>query len=81
MKAAVQDTYGQHTDGNKMRFDIVMSEDEKNVDTIYRYGQEYLKDKRVMCNKLTLPVCEFNHIERATDKIIKVIEVKGYHFC
>lgn len=79
MKVAVWDTYVVRTDGKKMHFDIVVPESEKNEDTIYRFGQEYLKGKSVKSELLTSKECEFCHIEHASTTIIKDIERKGYH--
>ncbi len=79
MKVAVWDTYVVRANGRKMHFDIIVSEDEKNVDIIYQFGQEYLKGKNVPSEILTSKECEFCHIEEASDKIINDIEAKAYH--
>lgn len=79
MKVAVWDTYVLKADGNRMHFDIVVPEDEKNADKIYKYGQEYLKGKSVVSDKLTSTECEFCHIEQASEMIVRDIEERGYH--
>ncbi len=79
MKVAVWDTYVQRTDGRKMHFDIIVSENVKDVNLIYQFGREYLKDKDVELKMLTANECEFCHIEEASQVIINAIASKGYH--
>lgn len=79
MKVAVWDTYVVRTNGNRMHFDIVVSENEKNKNKIYQFGQEYLNDKNVTSKILTSKECEFCHIENATEQMNKNIKSKGFH--
>ncbi|MCU4174025.1 DUF2024 family protein [Carboxylicivirga sp. N1Y90] len=79
MEVAVWDTYVLKEDGNKMHFDIVVREEEKNPDVIYKYGQAFLKGKSVVSELVTSKECEFCHIENASEKVAKDIEDKGYH--
>ncbi len=68
MGVAVWDTYVVRNDGNKMHFDIIVLEEEKNINTIFQFGQDYLKDKNVNSEILTSKECEFCHIEEASVK-------------
>jgi hypothetical protein len=79
MKVAVWDTYVIRTDGIKMHFDILVPQAEKDANKVYQFGQEYLKGKSVVSDKLTSTECEFCHIEQASNKVISDIEEKGYH--
>jgi len=79
MKVAIWDTYVVKTDGNKMHFDIVVPEKEKNAIQIYQFGQEYLKGKNVQSETLRAKECTFCHIENASQIIINAIQSKGYH--
>ena len=62
-----------------MHFDVIVPENLKEEKTIFRYGQEYLKNKDVKVKELTTKECEFCHVEKASDTMIRSIESKGYY--
>ena len=79
MKIAVWDTYVTRVDGKIMHFDILVSNEIKNDDRIYEYGNTYLKSKPFETGSLTSKECQFCHIEDATDSIKKQIQFQGYY--
>lgn len=78
MKVAVWDTYVTKADGVIMNFDIIVPESEKEPETIYGYGQDYLKSKAMPNYPITSNHCTFCHIETATEVMLSNIRQKGY---
>ncbi len=78
MKVSVWDTYVEREDGKTMHFDIIVPEEMKNADKVYSFGKDYLNNKPVISKTLTSGECNFCHIEKATDDMIKSIGEKGY---
>jgi len=78
MKIAVWDTYVKREDGHIMHFDILVSSDLKDEETIFNFGKNYLKTKAFKTVQLSANECRLCHIEQATEDIIASIEKKGY---
>jgi hypothetical protein len=79
MKVSVWDTYVKKEDGNIMHFDILVPNHVTDEETIFRYGNIYLKNKPFKTGKLSSSECQFCHIEQATESIINNIEKVGFH--
>ena len=78
MKVSVWDTYLKRKDGKIMHFDILVPNTQDNEKSIIDFGKDYLKSKNFATEALTTEICNFCHIEQATDAIIHQIEKKGY---
>lgn len=78
MKVAVWDTYVTKKDGTIMHFDIIVPEEIKDADVIYKYGRAYLKIKMQENQPLTSNECRFCHIESVKPAWEYEIEQKGY---
>ncbi len=78
MKGVVWDTYAKREDGSTMHFDILVPSDLTNEQTVFDFGMNYLKTKFIETKELTANECNFCHIERATEEMIRQIQQKGY---
>lgn len=78
MKVAVWDTYVTKKDGNVMHFDIIVPEELKDIETIYRYGKAYLKQKNQEGRDLTAKECQFCHVQSPRPEWVSSIEQQGY---
>ena len=78
MKVAVWDTYVKREDGNIMHFDILVPKNVTNEQTIFNFGNDYLKTKSFKTGQLTSNECRLCHIEQATEEIIPSIQNQGY---
>lgn len=79
MKVSVYDTYVMKKDNGIMHFDILVSTDMKNIETIHEYGRRFMESKGQACQLLTARECRFCHVEEATEKMKNSIEEKGYY--
>ena len=79
MQVAVWDTYVTKKDGTVMHFDILAPDHIKDEKTIHTFGKEYLRSKNQETKSLTTKECRFCHIEKATDKIVSVIQQSCYY--
>jgi hypothetical protein len=79
MNVAVWDTYVVKKDGNVMHFDIMVPENIKDGEIIYRYGKEYLASKDESDSPLDTDECRFCHIEEPSADILQSIRDKGYY--
>ena len=79
MKVAVYDTYVTKKNGETMHFDIVVPSEEKNENTIFNYGKEYLKIMGQEGQPLTARESSFCHLETAKPLIEESIRKQGYH--
>jgi len=79
MNISVWDTYVKRKDGKIMHFDILVSNDLKDAQTIFNYGKEFLKGKSFQTGGLSSKECKFCHIERASNNVITDIEKNGFH--
>lgn len=78
MKIAVFDTYVTTKNGSVLHFDILVSDDEKDIDKVYSFGKDYLKGIGLDGQPLTSKECRFCHIEQATKEVEAEIAAKGY---
>lgn len=79
MKVAVWDTYVTRANGVIMNFDIIVPETMTDDETVFSYGQAYLKSCQMPNYPLTANQCSFCHIEKANEQMMQDIEEKGYH--
>lgn len=79
MKVSVWDTYVKRKDGRVMHFDILVPADERNEETIFAFGKDYLQSKNEAGQVLSANECQFCHVEQATDEMIASIQQKGYY--
>ena len=79
MKIAVWDTYVHKKDGKIMHFDILASEEVKDPNVIYNFGNEYLKLKDQAGQPLTANECSFCHVEAIRPQWEESIQKKGYY--
>lgn len=79
MKVAVWDTYVTREDGRLMHFDIIVPEEIKDPELIYRYGSEYLQSKKTGALEITSKECRFCHIEHLKPEWEGTILKKGYY--
>jgi hypothetical protein len=79
MKVSVYDTYVTKKDNGIMHFDILVSTDMKNIETIHKYGRHFMDSKGQAGQPLTARECQFCHVEEATEKMKNSIEEKGYY--
>lgn len=78
MKVSVYDTYVTKDNGTLMHFDILVEENVSTED-VYKYGKEYLTNKKVANTKLTTKECKFCHIENAPEIVEKIIKERGFY--
>ncbi len=78
MKVAVWDTYVTKTDGTIMHFDIIVPEEVKDEEVIYKYGKIYLEPKGQQGQVLTAKECRFCHIETVKPQWEGVIKKQGF---
>ena len=78
MNIAVWDTFVKREDGNIMHFDILVPDKITDEQTIYNFGEHYLKSKSFKTGRLTSNECRLCHIERATEEMVSSITNKGY---
>ena len=78
MKVSVWDTYVTREDGKLMHFDILVPNKLNDEQIILKYGATYLKSKAFKTERITSEICNFCHIEQATDAIMHQIENKGF---
>ena len=79
MKIAVWDTYVKKEDNEVMHFDILIPSTITNEQTVYNFGEEYLKTKPFKTEQLTSNECQFCHIEQATEDMMLSINKLGYY--
>lgn len=79
MKVQVFDTYVHREDGSVMHFDIVVDEAERDENSVFAYGRDYLISKGERGVDLDTSRCRFCHVETPTDEMIDDIERRGYH--
>ncbi len=79
MKVSVWDTYVPREGKKTMHFDILVSSDTINKDTIFGYGKAFLATKSFTTGELTSNECRFCHIEQASDVVIAEIKENGYY--
>lgn len=78
MKVSVWDTYVKREDGKLMHFDILVPNEVKDEQTILNFGTSYLKSKTFKTESISSRICNFCHIEQATDAVINAIKNKGF---
>ncbi|MFS4455467.1 DUF2024 family protein [Maribacter sp. 2304DJ31-5] len=78
MKVSVWDTYVKKADGKVMHFDILVPSSLNNEQSVFNFGNDYLKNKSLKTNQLTSNECHLCHVEQATEEMILSIEKKGY---
>ncbi|MEC3906662.1 DUF2024 family protein [Tamlana sp. 2201CG12-4] len=78
MKVSVWDTYVRRKDSKLMHFDILVPNAINDEKTILEYGETYLKGKPFETERLNTKICNFCHIEEATDVVKRQIENTGF---
>ncbi|MFD1614467.1 DUF2024 family protein [Gelatiniphilus marinus] len=78
MKVSVWDTYVKRDDGRLMHFDILVPNSLQDEQTILNYGTSYLKSKAFKTESISSKICNFCHIEQATETVINDIKNKGF---
>jgi len=79
MKVSVWDTYVPREGQKIMHFDILVSSDTIDNDTIFGYGKTFLATKPFTTGDLTTKECRFCHIEQASDAVVAEIKENGYY--
>lgn len=79
MKVSVWDTYVKREDGKTMHFDILVPSNLADQEKIFAYGKTFLDTKSFQTGELTAKECQFCHIQRAPEDIVKNIEKNGFH--
>lgn len=79
MEISLYDTVFKKEDGNLLKFDIIVPSEFKDIDKIYQFGNEFLKEEGIKAKKLiSAEECDFCHMEIANEKISGEIKEKGY---
>lgn len=79
MEVSVYDTVFKKDNGNMVKFDIIVPASLNDLNKIYTYGNEFLKQEGILAKKLiSADECDFCHMEVASDSIINDINKKGY---
>lgn len=78
MKVSVWDTYVKREDGKLMHFDILVPNVQNDEQVILNFGTEYLNSKSFKTEGISSKICNFCHIEEATETIITDINTKGF---
>jgi len=78
MKIAVWDTYVVQHDQKIMHFDILVSSDTTDEQTIFGYGEQYLRTRSFATGEITARECKFCHIEHADENTIQSILQHGF---
>ncbi len=79
MEVEVWDTYVKRENGKIMNFDILVPTGVNDEQTIFDFGNDYLKTKPFKTKPIASKECRICHIENATDEMIASITKKGYH--
>lgn len=79
MNVAIWDTYVTKKDGTVMHFDIILPQEIKNEETVFKFGKEYLKGKGQEEQALTSKQCQFCHIEIIKPHWEEAIIQNGYY--
>ncbi|MCC7332505.1 MAG: DUF2024 family protein, partial [Flavobacteriales bacterium] len=77
MRVAIWDTYVPKKDSNIMHFDIIVPEEMKDKETIFKYGNEFLKSKGLEGLPITTEECKFCHTEHIKPHWEESILTKG----
>lgn len=78
MKVSVWDTYVKRDDGKIMHFDILVPNEVNDEQTILNYGTSYLNSKAFKTESISSNICNFCHIEQATNAVINDINNEGF---
>ncbi len=79
MEISLYDTVFKKEDWNLIKFDIIVPSEFKDIDKIYQFGNEFLKEEGIKAKKLiSAEECDFCHMEIANEKISGEIKEKGY---
>jgi Domain of unknown function (DUF2024) len=79
MEVSVYDTVFKKEDGEMIKFDIIVPATLKDLNKIYAYGNEFLKQEGIAAKQLiSADECDFCHMETASDNIVSDINKKGY---
>jgi len=79
MEVSVWDTYVKREDGKRMHFDILVPSSLNDKDTIFEFGNIYLKTKPYKTGKLTTSECRFCHVEEAPKDVVEAISKQGFY--
>jgi hypothetical protein len=61
-----------------MHFDILVNEEQKDENQIFKYGKTYLKSRMQDGQQLTSKECNFCHIDQASDDVEQQILKNGF---
>lgn len=78
MKVSVWDTYVVRENGKVMHFDILVPDQVKEEEMVFKYGRQYLAAKPFTTGPLSTSECSFCHIAEASPSIVAAIENDGY---
>ncbi len=78
MNISVYDTYVERPDGLRMHFDILVSSDLKDHETILGFGRNYLAAKGLPADNLKAEKCNYCHMESAYPTVAQEISAKGF---
>lgn len=78
MKIAVFDTYVRRPDGQRMHFDILVPEHDKDRARVLQFGRRYLAAKGVPADTLRAEECRYCHMESATEPVQAAIDEDGF---
>jgi len=79
MEVSVYDTIYKKSDGELLKFDIIVPSKFKDLNKIYEYGNALLEEELIEAsNMLSADECNFCHMDVASEKIKKDINEKGY---
>lgn len=79
LKVAVWDTYVMKSNGHIMHFDIIVPENFKDQNEIYKYGENFVKTKGEQQPVIDSTHCQFCHIEEVSTDISDAIADNGYY--
>lgn len=79
MEVSVWDTYVKREDGKQMHFDVLAPSSLNDKNTVFEFGNSYLKNKPFKIVDLTAKECKFCHIEEASKEVVNAIQKQGYY--
>lgn len=79
LKVAVWDTYVMKSNGHIMHFDIIVPENFRDQNEIYKYGEDFVKAKGQEQAAIDATRCQFCHIEEVSADISEAIANNGFY--
>ena len=79
MNVSVYDTIYKKSNGQMIKFDVIVPSNQTDLEQIYKYANAFLKLENIQASQLiSADECNFCHFEVATETILNDINKRGY---